>query len=180
MSKGFLCASCYCTSSYLNQRHAPVPSVFHNACPNVLFTWQDVISSLISSAVTHLTLKNGLCIASYLPLPTVLASRLPAGELEVADSVGGCVCLYLCKCVDRGVLDGAFAQYLLRHARFCVFAWKSVNVCDRCQLLCQGWGYTFSPQPRCLQRFVSTQQLGENLLPLHTHLYQQAHSHPAP
>lgn len=69
-----------------------------------------LISSLISSAVTHLTLKNSLCIASYLSLPTVLASRLPAGELEVADSVGGCVCLYLCKCVDKSVLDGAFAQ----------------------------------------------------------------------
>lgn len=53
---------------------------------------ETLISSLISSVVTHLTVKHGLCISSYLTLPTVLASRLPTGELEVADGVCLCVC----------------------------------------------------------------------------------------
>lgn len=55
-----------------------------------------LISSLISSVVTHLTLKHSLCVSSYLTMPTVLASRLPTGELEVADRVGEDV---LCVCV---------------------------------------------------------------------------------
>lgn len=37
-----------------------------------------------------------------------------------------------------------------------MFVGRSVNVADRCQLLCQGWGYTFPPQQSCLQRFAST------------------------
>lgn len=58
-----------------------------------------LISSLISSAVTHLTLKHSLCIPSYLTLPTVLASRLPTGELEVADRVGEDVFVCICASV---------------------------------------------------------------------------------
>lgn len=46
--------------------------------------------------------------------------------------------MYLCKCVDYSVLDGAFVQYSFIHACLCVFACASVNVCDRCRLLCQG------------------------------------------
>lgn len=49
--------------------------------------YETLISSLISSVVTHLTLKRSLSISSYLAVPTVLTSLLPTGELEVADSV---------------------------------------------------------------------------------------------
>lgn len=57
---------------------------------------ETLISSLISSAVTHRTLKHSLWMPSYLTLPTVLASRLPTGELEVADGVGSDAFVRIC------------------------------------------------------------------------------------
>lgn len=115
-------------------------------------------------------LERCLSISSYLAVPTVLTNLLPTGAVEVADSVSEdvlhvCVfwmlplciytCMPLCVCTAR----------------------VNANVCDRCQLLCQGWGLTLPSQPRCLQRFISTQQIkGEHLLPLHTHSYLEANT----
>lgn len=159
-----LCSYFYCAFLY---RHALITVVSHNGCPNVLFTVWDLICSLISSVVTHLTLKHSLSISFYLAVPTVLTSLLPTGELEVADSVWEDVlhvCLFVC-------VFWMLPLYICTCMSLCVCtACVSVNVCDRCQLLCQGWGRTLPSQPRCLQRFVSTQQIkGEHLLPLHTH-----------
>lgn len=136
--------------------------------------YETLISSLISSVVTHLTLKHSLSISSYLAVPTVLTSLLPTGELEVADSVWEDVlrvCLFVC-------VFWMLPLYIYTCMSLCVCtACVSVNVCDRCQLLCQGWGRTLPSQPRCLQRFVSTQQIkGEHLLPLHTHWYLEANT----
>lgn len=147
---------------------------------------ETLIISLISSAVTHLTLKPSLCIAFYLTLPTVLASLLPTGELKVADSVGEDVFLCVCVCISvrvcrwESVFHGAFVQYSLIQAHLCVFACASVNVCDRCRLLCQGWGHTLPPQPRCLQSFVSTPQVMNTSYPsTHTPAPTGAHT-PSP
>lgn len=127
---------------------------------------QTLISSLISSSVTHLTLKTGLRVPSYLTLPTVLASRLPTGELEVADSVGEAAFVYTC--LEVALCLCTMHSYM---RCFCMFACARVNVCDRCGLLCQGWGRTLPIQPRCLQRFVSTQQVigWTPYTPSHTH-----------
>lgn len=149
--------SCYCTFLNLNLRYAPIPWVFHNASSDVLFTWLNHLPGFLCCYT--LPLKRDLCIPSYLTLPTVLASRLPTGELKVADIARGDVFVCICASVEmKAFLDGAFAQCSFRYARFSVFARESVNVRDRCRLLCQGWGRTFPPQPRCLQRFVSSQQ----------------------
>lgn len=152
------CRSCYCTFLKLNLRYAPIPRVFHNASSNVLFTWLNHLPDFL--CCDTLPLKRNLRIPSYLTLPTVPASRLPTGELKVADVVfgrgeEGVFCLYLCERGDESVF---FWTVPFSHARFCMFARERVNVRDRCRLLCQGWGHTFPPQPRCLQRFVSSQQ----------------------
>ncbi len=88
-----------------------------------------LIISLISSVVTHLTLKLSLCILSYLTLPTELASRLPTGELEVADGVGENVFVCICASVE---MSAAFVQFSFKHVHLSVFACASVNLCDRC------------------------------------------------
>lgn len=69
--------------------------------------------------------------------PTAPASRMPAGELEVADSVDGDVLVCVCTAGMK-----AWRMVHLHNTRLdgraCMFAWRSVNGCDRCGLLCQG------------------------------------------
>lgn len=138
---------------------------------------ETLIRSLISSAVTRLTLKPSRLRA--LSSNTAHCARQPAAYGRAGGGRrrwGGCVCECLWKCVA----ERAVVRYLYRRACFCVFA--CVGVRDRCRLLCQGWGRTLPPQPRCLQRLVSTQRaMGWTpFTPPHTHPRQQAHTHPAP
>lgn len=138
---------------------------------------ETLIRSLISSAVTRLTLKPSRLRA--LSSNTAHCARQPAAYGRAGGGRrcwGGCVCECLWKCVA----ERAVVRYLYRRACFCVFA--CVGVRDRCRLLCQGWGRTLPPQPRCLQRLVSTQRaMGWTpFTPPHTHPRKQAHTHPAP
>lgn len=115
---------------------------------------ETLIHSLISSAVTRLTLKPSRLHA--LSSNTAHCARQPAAYRRAGGGRrrwGGCVCECLWKCVA----ESAVVQYPYRRACFCVFA--CVGVRDRCRLLCQGWGRTLPPQPRCLQRLVSTQRV---------------------
>lgn len=138
---------------------------------------ETLIRSLISSAVTRLTLKPSRLRA--ISSNTAHCARQPAAYGRAGGGRrrwGGCVCECLWKCVA----ERAVVRYLYRRACFCVFA--CVGVRDRCRLLCQGWGRTLPPQPRCLQRLVSTQRaMGWTpFIPPHTHPRKQAHTHPAP
>lgn len=121
---------------------------------------ETLISSTISSVVTHLTLKHSPRISSYLTVPTVLASRLPTGGREVADRVEEVVfvCVVLCKCLHWKSDVCVFVQDKF-FSCVCECVCACVNVCDRCEFLCQGWGHTLPPHSRCLQRFISTQQV---------------------
>lgn len=58
--KGFLCSSCYCAFLYLNLRRALITWVSHNACSNVLFTWQDF--NQLPNFLLHVLPWNIACV----------------------------------------------------------------------------------------------------------------------
>lgn len=147
----------------------------HNTRLNVPFIWKALISSQISCAVTRLALEGGLGTPSLWHHPPCLpaTSQQESWRWQTA-WMGTCT-------VEMKAWRMVPLHSTGLDEHVCMFAWRSVNGCDRCGLLCQGWGYTFPPQQRCLQRFVSTQttdRVKTFYFSAHTCVNRRAHTQP--